>query len=388
MKIKELRRLIAEKKKEARKLLDEDKLKEAEDITAEIRELERKVEVAKAIEDEEFRELKEQKKKEDKEEQEEKEERALKEVILPGEKFEKRTDAQKLRLDKIVRGMAGKGWEGAEAEREYYRNMTSSANSTIIPQELANKIIDVARTNSAIFGRIPTVPMESNNLTIAVQTKDPVAEFVVEGEPITESEAVFTKVTMEGKTLAIFIPVTEQLLDSAENLNAQLTNSCAKAIALALDKALLYGTGEEDKIKGISLYENINKITHTGGNSYDMLIKGIKETKKSNVTPTDITYSTDTGMDLSMLKDGNGQYITRPVSLDQYTFTESNNVKTNEAYVYDYNSLLLGIHKGVTMEWGASADQFQRIMKGLRIYIRTDLAVINPKGITQITVTP
>lgn len=388
MKIKELRRLIAEKKKEARKLLDEDKLKEAEDITAEIRELERKVEVAKAIEDEEFRELKEQKKKEDKEEQEEKEERALKEVILPGEKFEKRTDAQKLRLDKIVRGMAGKGWEGAEAEREYYRSMTSSANSTIIPQELANKIIDVARTNSAIFGRIPTVPMESNNLTIAVQTKDPVAEFVVEGEPITESEAVFTKVTMEGKTLAIFIPVTEQLLDSAENLNAQLTNSCAKAIALALDKALLYGTGEEDKIKGISLYENINKITHTGGNSYDMLIKGIKETKKSNVTPTDITYSTDTGMDLSMLKDGNGQYITRPVSLDQYTFTESNNVKTNEAYVYDYNSLLLGIHKGVTMEWGASADQFQRIMKGLRIYIRTDLAVINPKGITQITVTP
>lgn len=388
MKIKELRRLIAEKKKEARKLLDEDKLKEAEDITAEIRELERKVEVAKAIEDEEFRELKEQKKKEDKEEQEEKEERALKEVILPGEKFEKRTDAQKLRLDKIVRGMAGKGWEGAEAEREYYRSMTSSANSTIIPQELANKIIDVARTNSAIFGRIPTVPMESNNLTIAVQTKDPVAEFVVEGEPITESEAVFTKVTMEGKTLAIFIPVTEQLLDSAENLNAQLTNSCAKAIALALDKALLYGTGEEDKIKGISLYENINKITHTGGNSYDMLIKGIKETKKSNVTPTDITYSTDTGMDLSMLKDGNGQYITRPVSLDQYTFTESNNVKTNEAYVYDYNSLLLGIHKGVTMEWGASADQFQRIMKGLRIYIRTDLAVVNPKGITQITVTP
>ena len=191
---------------------------------------------------------------------------------------------------------------------------------------------------------------------------------------------------MEGKTLAIFIPVTEQLLDSAENLEAQLMNSCAKAIALELDKALLYGTGVEE-IKGISLYDTINKISHTGGNSYDMFIKGIKETKKSNITPTDITYSTDIGMDLAMLKDTNGQYITRPGALDQYTFTESNNVKTNESYVYDYNSLLLGIHKGATMEWGTSADQFQRIMKGLRIYIRTDLAVINPKGITQITIT-
>ena len=161
--------------------------------------------------------------------------------------------------------------------------MTSATNSTLIPQDLANKIIDVARTNSAIFGRIPTVPMEENNLTIAVQTKDPVANFIVEGELINESEPVFSKVTMEGKTLAIFIPVTEQLLDCAENLESQLINSCAKAIALELDKALLYGTGEEEKIKGISLYENINKVSHSGVANYDMLIKGIKETKKSNV---------------------------------------------------------------------------------------------------------
>lgn len=370
-----LKNEIAEKKAEARKLIDEGKLDEARALKDEIVKLQ--------LEAEEFEDFTNQRNNKNKVS----ETRMIDNVILPGEKFEKRSNSKKLRLDKLVRGMAGKGWEGATEEREHYRSMTSATNSTIIPQDLANKIIDVARTNSAIFGRIPTVPMESNNLTIAVQTNDPVAGFVAEGEPITESSPVFSKVTMEGKTLAIFIPVTEQLLDSAENLEAQLMNSCAKAIALALDKALLYGTGAGEEIKGISLYENINKITHTGGNSYDMFIKGIKESKKANVMPTDITYSTDTGMSLAMLKDSNGQYITRPGALDQYTFTESNNVKTNESYVYDYNSLLLGIHKGATMEWGTSADQFQRIMKGLRIYIRTDLAVINPKGITQITIT-
>lgn len=385
MEINNIKRQIEEKKAEARKLLDTDLVK-AEKIAEEVRALQKKVELYIQIEDEEMQDLQTQKKKNEEGTEEGTEERALHNVILPGEKFEKRSNPKKLRLDKLVRGMAGKGWEGANEEREHYRSMTSATNSTVIPQDLANKIIDVARTNSAIFGRIPTVPMESNNLTIAVQTKDPVAGFVAEGESITESSPVFSKVTMEGKTLAIFIPVTEQLLDSAENLEAQLMNSCAKAIALALDKALLYGTGVEE-IKGISLYDTINKISHTGGNSYDMFIKGIKETKKSNITPTDITYSTDIGMDLAMLKDTNGQYITRPGALDQYTFTESNNVKTNESYVYDYNSLLLGIHKGATMEWGTSADQFQRIMKGLRIYIRTDLAVINPKGITQITIT-
>ena len=375
MELLKLKREISEKKAECRKLINEGNLDEAEALKDEIIKLQ--------LEVEEFEDLTNQRNNKNKVS----ETRMIDNVILPGEKFEKRSNSKKLRLDKLVRGMAGKGWEGATEEREHYRSMTSATNSTIIPQDLANKIIDVARTNSAIFGRIPTVPMESNNLTIAVQTNDPVAGFVAEGEPITESSPVFSKVTMEGKTLAIFIPVTEQLLDSAENLEAQLMNSCAKAIALALDKALLYGTGAGEEIKGISLYENINKITHTGGNSYDMFIKGIKESKKANVMPTDITYSTDTGMSLAMLKDSNGQYITRPGALDQYTFTESNNVKTNESYVYDYNSLLLGIHKGATMEWGTSADQFQRIMKGLRIYIRTDLAVINPKGITQITIT-
>lgn len=386
MDINELKIEIEKKKNEARKLLDTDLVK-AEKLTEEVRELQKKLELKQQLEDEEMRDLQSQKKEKEQRKEGSTEERALHNIILPGEKFEKRSDSKNLRLDKLVRGMAGKGWNGANEERNYYRSMTSATNSTLIPQDLANKIIDVARTNSAIFGRIPTVPMEENNLTIAVQTKDPVANFIVEGELITESEPVFSKVTMEGKTLAIFIPVTEQLLDCAENLESQLINSCAKAIALELDKALLYGTGEAEKIRGISLYENINKVSHSGAANYDMFIKGIKETKKSNITPTDIAYSTDTGMDLAMLKDSNGQYISRPKALEEYTFTESNNVKVNEAYMYDYNSLLLGIHKNVTIKWGEPDDYFQRIMKGLRVYIRTDLAVINPKGITQITIT-
>lgn len=388
MDIIELRQLIAEKKTEARNLISNNNLEGAEKIKNEIVSLNEELNHLEQKERRELEDLKNQSNGINS-----REERALKNVVLPGEKFEVRNKSEesKMSLSKLIRGMAGKGWNGAEQEAEYYRSQTSANNSAIIPQDLSNKIIDVARTNSAIFGRIPTIPMESNNMTIAVQTKDPVASFVNEGDLITESGPVFTKVTMEGKTLAIFIPVSEQLLDSAANLESQLMNSCAKAISIALDNALLYGKGvplEEgtEEIKGISLYEDINKVTHTGVSNYDMFIKGIKETKKANVNPTDVVYSTDTGMDLAMLKDTNGQYILKPSALNQYNFTESNNVKTTESYVYDFNSLLLGIHKGVRMEWGTSSDQFQRIMKGLRIYIRTDLAVVNPKGITKITI--
>lgn len=388
MDINELKREIEKKKNEARKLLDTDLVK-AEKLTEEVRELQKKLELKQQLEDEEMRDLQRQKKKKDKEKENEEdtEKRALDNLILPGEKFERRNNSQRLRLDKLIRGMAGRGWEGAAEEEKHYRSMTYAGNSTIIPKDLMGDILDVARTNSAVFGRIPVVKMKANNLTVAIQTGDPEFKFKAEGEIIPESGPAFTKVTMEGKTLGVLVNVTEELLDSAENLEYQLVHSCGKAIALAIDKALLYGDGEHS-IKGISTYENINKMTHVGESSYDMFIKGIKESKKANVTPTDIAYSTDTGMDLAMLKDSNGQYITKPGALNQYTFTESNNVKPNEVYVYDSNSLLLGIHENINIQWSVDAgDNFRKLMSTLRVYARIDLAVVNPKGITQITIT-
>lgn len=370
-----LKNEIAEKKAEARKLIDEGKLDEARALKDEIVKLQ--------LEAEEFEDFTNQRNNKNKDS----EIRMIDNVILPGEKFEKRSNSKKLRFDKLVRGMAGRGWEGAAEEEKHYRSMTYAGNSAIVPKDLMGDIMDVARTNSAILGRIPIVKMKSNNLTVAIQTEDPEFKFKAEGEVIPESGPSFTKVTMEGKTLGVLVNVTEELLDSADNLEYQLVNSCGKAIALAIDKALLYGTGE-NSIKGISTHEGINKITHAGGANYDMFIKGIKEAKKVNITPTDIAYSTDTGMDLAMLKDSNGQYITKPGALDKYTFTESNNVKPNESYIYDSNSLLLGIHENINVKWSSDAgENFGKIMSTLRVYARIDLAVINPKGITQITIT-
>lgn len=319
--------------------------------------------------------------------------RTLNDVILPGEKMEKRAyqDNSNSNMDfgKLVKGIAGKGWNGAENEHAHYRAM-ESAGSVVIPQILADRIIDVARTKSALFGKTPCIQMDNNNLTVAAQISDAVASFVDEGELIPSSEAIFTSVELKGKTLAIFIPVSEQLLDSAANLGNQLLNSSAAAIALALDKAMIYGkgavTGQPTEITGLSTYSTINKATHEAAAlSYDLLIKGLKSCKNANIAPNNIVYGTDMGMDLAMLKDNQGQYITKPSALDAYMISESNNVAANESYIYDSNSLLLGLHKGITIEWGTTSDMFQRIQKGLRIYVRADLGVVNPKGITQAT---
>lgn len=320
--------------------------------------------------------------------------RMLDEVVLPNEKLEKRSypnEERNLDLGELVKVMAGKGNNNSR-EDKYYRSMSTSGNKVVIPMELSDKIIDVARSQSAIFGNIPVVQMPHNNMKIAVQTGDAQANFVNENDLIPSSETIFAPVDLEGKTLAIFVPISEKLLDSASNLSQQLVYSCSQAISVALDKATLYGKGVsiEDgthEIKGIFNYDTINQISHTGAVDYDAIIKGLKSVKQNNIIPSDICYSSTVSSELTMLKDTTGQYIREPEVLKNYKRSESNNIKDTDLLVYDKNSLLLGIHKGITIEWGYSSDMFQRLQKGLRIYVRADLGVVRPKGISVVNIT-
>ena len=321
--------------------------------------------------------------------------RAIDGIVYPDEKIEKRTYSENKNLDlgKLIKGMSGLGWNGANQEREYYRAMESGTNKVVIPQQLADRIIDYARANSALFGKVPVVSMPNNNLTIAIQTKDGEAKFVKEGDLIPSTDIEFKPVTLEGKTLALFVPISEQLLNSASNLSNQIMTSCARAISVALDKALLYGEGivkeleeiTKSEIKGITKYDSINKVSCDKAD-YDLIIKGAQPIKKANLIPTDVCLNSDLGSNLEMLKTTDGQYVIPPKAIENYNITQSNNVNDNEAVVFDRNSLLLGIQQGMTIEWGTSGDMFQRIQKGLRIIIRADLGVTNEKGVTLVTV--
>lgn len=321
-------------------------------------------------------------------------ERLIKNAIYPGEKMKLsnsnprvygESDVENLDLGKLIKGMAGKGWDN-EKEREYYYNsMTAGGNKIAIPTPLSESILDLARSQSAIFGNIPIIPMENNNMTIVKQSKDAEAYFVAEEELITESEAAFEVIKLYGKTLAILIPLTEQLLDSASNLTAQLENSVSNAIATALDKALIYGNGDgtegSKEIKGIANYDDINKVSHPTDYDYNFVLKSLAAIKKNNIQPTNIVYNTDLAMNLLMSKDSGGQYIAPPSILSQYTITESNNVKDMQSLIFNKDSLVLGVNKDITIEYGHYGDSFKKLMKGLRVHLRVDLGVLRPKGV-------
>ena len=312
--------------------------------------------------------------------------RIIMNAIYPDEKISNSLNKKDdLDFGKLVKGMVGKGWNNAKKEQEYY-NMNTSGNEVLIPKKLSDHILDVARTQSSLFGKIPMVQMDSNNLKVAIQTKDAQANFVAEGDLIPTSDVIFDSVDLEGKTLAIYIPITEQLLDST-NIAPQLTQSVAKAIVNALDKALIYGNGL-NSIIGLENIEGVNKIAHTtDATNYDFVVAGTKAIKKANLIPTHIAYNSDLASDLEISKTSDGQYLEKPQFMDNYTVSESNNIKENQAIIYDVNSLLLGINRDITISWGYVSDDFQRLKKGLRVHLRADFTPVRKDGVKIVNIT-
>ena len=393
---------INAKKEECKILAKADKLEEAKAAKQELIDLQAKFDVLYDLDAEVQEELKNnisnKKIISGNEKQKPLDKKLISNAIYPDEKMNFRSKNiigldDNLDLGKLIKGMAGKGWEDSIKEQAYFRNsMSAGGTKVVIPTPLSESIIDLARSQSAILGSIPIIPMENNNLSVVVQNKDAEAYFVAEEEEITESEAVFGAAKLYGKTIAILIPLTEQLLDSTSNLTEQLENSCARGIASALDKALLYGTGngteEAKEIKGLSAYSEINSVTHEGTVDYDFILKGIGEVKKNNIEPTNIAFNTTVGTNLSLSKDSTGQYITPPVILSNYITTQSNNIKDKEALIFDKDSLVIGMNKDITIEYGHYGNSFKKLMKGLRIHMRVDLGVLRPKGIAISKVTP
>lgn len=380
----EIKNKMDDLKAEAQELLDENKIQEAKALRKEIIKLKQEHDDLNNRFEEEAIKLENEKKlpgEMEGKDMEKESNKLIKNAVYPGEKISNSSMNKKDNLDfgKLVKGMTGKGWENAAKEQEYY-NMNTSGNEVLIPKNLSDHILDVARSKSALFGKIPMVRLENNNLTVAIQTKDAEANFVAEGDLIPASDLMFESVDLKGKTLAIYINITEELLESA-NLGTQLTQSVSNAIVNALDKALLYGTGE-NSIIGLENIEGVEKITHTTNDTnYDFVVAGTKAIKKSNLVPTHIVYNSDLASDLEMSKTKDGQYLEKPQFMNNYDVSESNNIKENQAIVYDVNSLLLGIHKNITISWGYATDDFQRLKKGLRVHLRADMTPIRNNGV-------
>ena len=268
---------------------------------------------------------------------------------------------QNLSLGKYIKGMHIGDWKDANIEMEAYKALNTSTGSTLIPSELSAGIIDLARNKMAL-SNINVIPMETNNLTLAKVKSDPKFSFKKELEVASQSDMEFEGINLKTKTVYGYMKISLELLE----------------------KAGLYGVGE-DEPKGVLTYTGINKVNESliSTSKYNGLVKGIGLIKKANGEATDILYNSNTETDLNLLVDTTGQPLNEPKVVEQIEKTTSNQIKDNQAIVFDRNSILMGLQNSIRIETSREMG-FTDGSVYFRVYGFVDFAVMNEKNITLI----
>lgn len=262
---------------------------------------------------------------------------------------------------------------------------TATAGGHLVPTELSTPILDLAVNAMQVKAAGATViPMNSWKLDKPVQTSDPTPSWRAEGAAIATSDPVFSKVTFTAKSLAVYTPVSMELLeDSDPDFGAVLAQSLARAFALELDRVALYGSGASNQPLGLkpNIVANASsQVTHfTGANGGTLasataapaLAGAISRVKGRNYTPTGQLYSSRTEMQLGSLLEGTAN---QPLRMPDYV----NQVPT---YVTNQipNNITLGTNGGV------GSDYFVGDWSNLMIGLRTDFRIMRNDNALQLS---
>lgn len=293
-------------------------------------------------------------------------------------------------LANVVKGMVTGKWDNSALKNA----VTTTATGVLIPEYLSAKVIDLARKKS-LFGAVgvPTVPMESDSLTISRIKTDPVFKFKKEGEAAVESSFELDSVKLESKTAYGYAYVTLEAINSSNNLEAILYDVFSQAMAQCIDESFLYGQESDSEgiaPKGIMNDVNVNTIVATESGGYDDIIKAIGKVKASNGKPTALGINSQTEELLSLLKTTDGQYLTAPKAVQELNQVVSNQLKYNQsagsdALVFDPNALLIGIQNNIQIKIIEDSECLKKGLVGFQIYSMLDCKATTPKNICKIT---
>lgn len=139
------------------------------------------------------------------------------------------------------------------------------------------------------------------------------ADVVAEGEAKPESAIAFENKSNTIKTIAHWIPVTKQILADAPGLQAYIDSKLIYGLYLKEDDELLYGTGEDGDIHGITTDEDVQTYNWSDGTVGDTKLDAIRRA----MTKAYLAYYPVNGIvlhpsdweDIELLKSSDGLYV-------------------------------------------------------------------------------
>jgi HK97 family phage major capsid protein len=300
-------------------------------------------------------------------------------------------------LGAYVRGIVTGKWNGADELRALAEG--STPGSYLVPTPLAGYHIDLVRNQAQVIraGAL-TVPMDSQTLKIARQTADVTSAWKTENAAITFSDANFDVVTFTAQMLVAGSKLSIEVIEDAPNIDAIVSQSITKSLALQLDSAALYGSGTAPAPKGIRNQTGVT-VTDLGTNGYTLVdwskfSSAVSTLMGGNFNgPFSAIYSARTAGELDNLQDTLHQPLRQPDLVAAMRKFVSNQVPNNltkgsastssDAFVGAFDQAMIGLRTNMVMEISrvaadSSSSAFANAQVWIRAYLRADIQLAHP----------
>lgn len=287
-----------------------------------------------------------------------------------------------------------------DLERRVLGEASIGTGGALVPTPLSAQVIDLLRARSVSFqAGVRTVPIDSQTQKFARVIADPVGGWRAESAAIVEGEPSFDQVTLSAKSWALITRVSRELLEDGQNTDAQLRNVFANAAALALDKAILTGSGSANQPLGISGTSGIQAISMgTNGAAFSgwaKVLDAVQALETANAGDIRaMLMHPRTSRAIYGLLDNTGQPLQQPPRIAGIPIISTTSLPINETQGTSTaaSSILMGafseVYVGMRTQLQISvlsekyADNGQ---VGFVCWLRADVAVARPAALARIS---
>ena len=248
----------------------------------------------------------------------------------------------------------------SDVMRNWKRDMSAGSDGGLIGEDFRGEdFIDALRNASSVMqAGARMLTGLSGDVKIPKKTAGSAAAFVsAEGVAVGESEMTIGNVALAPKTLGAFTDVTRQLLiQSSLDVEALIRDDLATAIAIAIDKAGLEGSGTGGNPTGILNQTGVNTVTAFAGANPTFAEVVTLETAvaEDNALMGNLSYILPASM-YGALKTtekatNTAQFVVEPGgTMNGYRGIVSNQATAGNLYFGNFSDLLIGMFGGLDL---------------------------------------
>lgn len=233
---------------------------------------------------------------------------------------------------------------------------TSDDNELVATNLLANEFIDVLRNQSSVMqAGARMLPGLVGNVAIPKKTAAASGGWIsTEGGAASESEATFGTVSMAPKNVGAFTDMTRQLiLQSTPAIEQLVRDDLTQALALAIDKGALEGSGSSGQPTGILNTSGVNKPTAFAAAvpTFAEMVALETAVAEDNALFGNLAYITDAatygGLKTKAKDAGSGMFVLEGGQANGYNVIRTQQSTAGNVYFGNFSDCLIGMWGGL-----------------------------------------